>query len=159
MKKLLLFAFPVLLLASCQHYDNTIGTREDDIYNPHYDSAHLVNGKPAVSFNTLYTVSPTWYQAFTWARKDGRIVWFWVGLFITAACIGAGYYFSQNRRDPNNWGFTLWFGVAILVGGPITGGSIEWEKWNMDKKISKQYYDQLIQKDGDLHEFWENIKP
>jgi len=36
----------------------------------------------------------------------------------------------------------------------VSAGSVEWEKWNFDKEITKKQYDSLIKVDGNLRAFW-----
>lgn len=157
MKKFLLAIIVALIsFSSCQKYDNTIQAVSTSQSPIGYDTTKIVNGHPTPVYDTLYTVSPTWSQAWKWSGQRNNHIWFWLGLVIIAVTIGVFIYITSNGNT-NYW--TLVFpAIAILVGGPMTGGSVEWEKWNMDQNIPKKEYKMLIEKDGDLHEFWDQVR-
>lgn len=152
-----IFAISILLLSACKLSYNNVPTARDVSQSPvGYDTAHLTNGNPTPVYDSLYTITPTWSQAFHWAKQRNNLLWFWVGILIMVVCIGIGIKkFNSGADAVSN---LSWFAIAIIIGGPITGGSVDWERWNMDQTITKSQYEQLMQKDGDLHEFWDNVR-
>ena len=75
-----------------------------------------------------------------------------VGIGLTAASLPAGYV-AVTLGSSGAW--SMAFG---LVGIYIVGEDLEFYKWNFDKEISKEYYERLMKRDGNLKEFWDTVK-
>ena len=156
MKNLLLFIALITFLSSCQvKYDNTIHATQQSQSPIGYDTNHLTNGNPTPIYETLYTVSPTWSQAWHWQAQRGNRWIFWLFAGIAVICLGVYVYYTTFGGESKA---SLVFPAAAIVSVIIMASSIEWERWNMDQTITKTQYDQLIQKDGDLHEFWNSVR-
>lgn len=156
MKKILLFVLPVLLLTSCAQYDNGIhGT----IVTPGgwQVATDGIGAKSTFQVqDTTYTVSPTWHQAWEWSGQRNDRVWFWVGLGILIAAFAV--FIKLSNSGGAKGGAVIGLCIAILIGGSLIGGSLEWEKWNMDQSISKYLYDALMKNPGNLGPFWDTIR-
>jgi hypothetical protein len=158
MKRLLFLLLPIVLLASCgARYDNSIhGT----IITPSgwataYDSTGEAVGTRQV-YDTSYLVSPTWSQAWAWSGQRNNHVWFWLGIIILVIAVSIFVY--EGNRGNVGAGGVVGIMVAILVCGAMIGGSVEWERWNMDQEIGKPTYDKLMQHPGNLGPFWDTIQ-
>lgn len=161
----LLFAIGIMafVFSSCQHNDNTIrGTTT----TPH---EYTVNGVPSLwdtvtvngqvttkqSLDTLYQVSPTWYQARAKAKSQGYGSILWLGIFGGLAAAGATFGIGANSKGGMTGGYQFLIVIFLIIGCLIGFGSMEWGKWNSDKYIPQKTYDSLIKADGDLHAFWQ----
>jgi hypothetical protein len=171
MKRMLLFLVPILLLASCQQYDNSIhgrGLSDSSFYEPvdsaylayvvatgfvHIDSSHA--GNPLIS-DSVYTVSPTWSQAWKWAGQRNNRIWFWIGFICLIAPLAIFVYLGNK----GGYGMEILIlpAFAIFVGVGLMGGSIEWERWNMDQTIDKMIYSDFMRDPGNLGPFWDTIR-
>lgn len=148
----------MIALSSCtMTYDNSVHAREQTQSAIGYDTTNVVNNHPTPIFDSLYTVAPTWPQAFHVMNADGNTWIFILGLVVLAGGIGFGIWLSNNTKDSNSMSPALVFCITILAGGAISGGSVTWEKWNSDQRINKTEYNQLIFQDGNLHQFWDSI--
>lgn len=155
MKKLLLFVLPILLFTSCAQFDNS--THGTTVTANGWDLVTDSAGPHTVQhLDTVYTVSPTWSQAWTWAGERNGRVWFWVGIVLIVAPLVT--YGILTSRGNNSMSLLLLPAFAILVGGGITGASLEWEKWGMDQTIPKMQYDALMKDPGNLGAFWDTIR-
>lgn len=157
MKKILFLIFPIVFLASCQQYDNSIHgtTITAGSFVPSYDSTGKATGTRQVQ-DTAYLVSPTWRQAWTWAAQRNNRVWFWVGLAIIAASIAV--FMKTNNPGTAGPASVIYLAIGLLVGGALAGGSVDWEKWGMDQEIQKTKYDALMKDPGNLGPFWDTIR-
>lgn len=156
--KIIIAIICIGLLTSCARYDNAIHgtTVTPGAWVPTYDSTGLKVVGTHQAQDTTYLISPTWTQAWKWAGERNDRIWFWLGLIILALAIGIFIYF--NNKGTAGPGSVIPLVIAILVGGIMTGGSLEWEKYGMEKEITKARYDSLMQNPGNLGPFWDTIR-
>jgi hypothetical protein len=140
MKKVIIFALLITTLYSCKTYNNTIQERYVSRDPVRYDTTKLINNHPTPIYDSIYVVAPTWKQAY---KKSSKL--FTIG--------GTAITVGSLAVAPTLYNPTTIAPVAIS-GLIITGGSLEWYRWNYNKEITKTQYDSLMKVDGNLHAFW-----
>lgn len=155
--RILAVLLPIIFLASCQPYDNSIhGTTvtASGKWAPMYDANGKIYDNQELN-DTSYLVYPTWHQAWTWAGQRNDRWLFWLGIGILVIGISVFVYF--NNKGSAGSGSVIPLMIAIIVGGCIIGGSLEWEKSGMQQEIRSTQYDSLMHYPGNLGPFWDAI--
>jgi hypothetical protein len=144
MIKLITAILICLTALSCATYNSTIQARYTTQSPVSYDTKHLdEHNKPIPIYDSIYVVSPTWKQAYSWSDKP----LFWgSSVVVASSLIGSGIVPGGA------------FPIFALSGAYAIGSSLEWYRWNSDKEISKSQYDSLIKVDGNLGAFWKTAK-
>lgn len=157
MKNILLLLSSIILLASCQQYDNSIHgtTITPGKFVPTYDSSGKAIGTHQVQ-DTSYLVVPTWSQAWTWSGERGNRWLFWLGIVLLAA--GIGLFIKFNNSGSAGMPAVIALIICIIVSGSLIGGSLEWEKTGMQQEIRSTQYDSLMHYPGNLGPFWDSIR-
>jgi hypothetical protein len=168
MKRFLLFLLPVILLASCgARYSNAVDYREvaqtckftgltDSVQllgTEGFASVSPVPGGTVEVCDSVYVVSRTWKQAWSYEVANGYTVWFWLGIILLAGGIVA-FIILQNKGiggTPAVVGLC----VVILISGALIGNSASWAKWNSSRQIKKiDYVQTYSQSDAAKDAFW-----
>lgn len=152
-KKICVVILIAIGFSSCQRYDNTIQFKTTEQQGRWaFDSAQ---NKNVLIHDELYVVSPTWHDAKRWA---GSGIWKFYA-FIALGIVGAGVIlFIGYKKDITIVYFLSAF-AALAIGVGAGYESIDFNRWNMNRTITPEQYNALIQKDGNLHEFWDAINP
>jgi len=168
MKRFLLFLLPIILLVSCgARYSNAINGREiaqqcndrtltDSVQSlgaQGFASVSSIPGGTVEVCDSVYVVSRTWKQAWSYENANGYTVFFWLGILVLVGGIGVFIYLSSK----GGFSAALVFipCVAILVGGALIGNSADWAKWNSSRQIKKiDYVQTYSQSDAAKDAFW-----
>lgn len=168
MKRSILFLLPVILLASCgARYSNKIDDRKvaqqcndrpltDSVQSlglQGYASISPIPGGTVEICDSVYVVSRTWKQAWSYEVANGYTIFFWLGILLLAGGI-VGFIVLQNK---GNGGIPAVVGlcVVILVSGALIGNSADWAKWNSAREIKKiDYVQTYSQSDAAKDAFW-----
>ncbi len=165
MRKLLAFltALSVLTLSSCKtekNPDNII--RGTDIVSTGYKpDPRGVTYQPVETFDTLYTIAPTWSQAIGYAgdRRD-RNTWLFLGFGLLLIFAAAWYGRSTEARWFPRMG-DLFFGVLLFLLGAgaftLLLGTSASIKWNNDKQVKKQDFDRALKETGSTRPLWDSM--
>lgn len=161
MKKILLLIF-ALVMFSCSN-------KPDDIINDTKteQGAWVIKPgatKPELSQDTYYQISPTWGQAFHYAkeRKDHTLVTVFGIIFLVAFAV-----VFYGRSTDASWlpkfldnsigaGFAMF--VLIVSGFYFLIGDASSIKWNNDKWVKKEVYDQAIKEAGSTQPIWDSLE-
>lgn len=105
--------------------------------------------------DTLYTVQPSGVEKVHMTRKRGDLWVFGIGLVVLISVIV--WYIITTSRGNDKPAFVAVLTAAIMGCGAMIGGSVDWVH-TLQETIPKHQYDSLINKDGNLHSFWNTIK-
>lgn len=105
--------------------------------------------------DTVYTVQPSGVEKVAMVKHDGTVWLFGLGLLIFAAVLAWFIAVTIKGTAPESAVVVLIIGMVIGLG--IAYGSVDWVH-TLQEPIPKPLYDSLMQKDGNLHAFWNNVK-
>ncbi|HEY4112177.1 hypothetical protein [Puia sp.] len=163
-KKVILLALPILLLASCRSNDSKIlSTRYDSVgFHTVFDHTQIgeilhpgdtVWAHNVATVDTVYHVQANTAEQWHYAWAHGDVWWLVIGLFIIAA--GLVWYIKKNNPGAKEWTVVVLI-AAISVGGGIIGTSLGW--WDgYSSDIKKPVYDGYMSKDGNLNAYFYNL--
>jgi hypothetical protein len=163
MKKLLtLFSF-ILAMSSCSHKpDNTIQETKTEQTGWVVDKA--VSDKPIQKFDTYYKISPTWGQAIHYAYKtpDQAFAVFVSFILFIAFCILFIGQTANARWMPKVFENTNILSAVLFI--LIVGSVYAWYnkpgniKFNNDKWVKKEVYDNAMQETGSTQPIWDSLE-
>jgi len=168
--KLLYVLGVILLLSSCKSTGVTnkitqryISQQATIIPNAIFDSSQkdttycsiVFNKNGTVSiYDSIYKIEPTWGQAIEMGKHDGSLLIFILGLVLTISGIVFYIYKSQQGTKSDQDRSILGWLLIPFIGAAIAGSAFSWDKWNAEREITKQDYEQMIQINGNLDAFW-----
>lgn len=162
MKKLMLVFFILIGMISCsKDPDNKIHESKVEIGGFQYDS---VSKKPVQVEEVYYKVSPTWGQAFDYASKRGdHVVYIVIGTLFLAAFIALFFGKSIDAKWlPKFLDNEILFGAALflLLASSVTFLTTHASevKWQNDKWIKMEVYDEAIEKTGSTQPIWDSLE-
>lgn len=162
MKKtsVLLFVLFWLGLSSCNETPNDkIEAVKTEFVGWKYDSTVK---KPVQAFEEYVQIYPTWSQSVNYAKQSNG---FWintvVGIFLLIAAITLfvlkstdSKYLSQSVDK-----FAIYLVFVLLVAGSFFLYSKPGEvRWNNNKWVNKQHYDQVIKESGSTKPIWDSLQ-
>lgn len=166
MKRQLFLLMLPFLFAACSSYDSRISSRFAAQECSFLTQAQIQSldpdmyaiGQPNTDGNveacdSMYTVNPSFSEKVHLAAERGDMKWC---ILLGILCIGFiayGAYRSYNQRGGMDVLFLAFFGASILSGM----GAVAVIDWAHTKQadITKKAYVGYMQKDGDLHTFWD----
>lgn len=121
---LLFLTLAFLVVTSCKvTYNNKIQSSYLSQSPVRYDTTRIVNNHPTPVYDTLYVVSPTWSQAL---KKSNKVLFYGGASGAIISIPWAATLFNPTSMFP-----------VTLTCVVVSAGSVEWEKWNFDKEITK----------------------
>lgn len=146
-----------ILFSACgAHYNNEPTQRLTD------QQGHWVllpgGERTTLIFDSVYKIESTWWQATQWAKEDGSYPWFWILAILGPVAAYAFYRVATLKQEAKPWVFL----VILLIWGVLWVGAycvLDSKRWSSDQLIPQTTYDSLMNKDGDLHAFWDKINP
>lgn len=161
MKKYLLILLLTTLVACNSNPDNIIHSSKTEPSGWVYDS---VQQKNIQLVDTVYQISPTWGQAAAYAEKrSDRLFTMILGILFLTAFIGL---FVGQATDAkwlpeifsNMNIFTISLFVSLLFSIYFFFGDIIGVKWNNDKWIKSEHYNNVMQKEGSTKSIWDSLE-
>jgi len=151
------FILTVLFSACGAHYDNEPSQRLLD-QQGHFALLHPTDKQQTLVFDSVYIMSPTWWQATEWAKADGTYPWFWILLILGPIAGYAVFYFATRKQPAKPSLFLVIFLVwsVLWIGAYYPGRN---KRWSSDQQVPKTTVDSVLKADGDVHLLWQNYKP
>lgn len=161
MKNYVLFFLSVVLFMSCKNSpDNIIHDQRSEKGDWVYDSVAKTNVQKDV---TYYKIAPTWGQASAFANQRGdRAFTIILGIIFLTVFVGL---FVGQATDAS-WLPKVFENVNIFMGALFLSivfsvyfffGDASSVKWNNDKWIQKEVYDEAM-KSGSTQPIWDSLQ-
>lgn len=139
--------------------DNKIHAVKGEKGNWVYDSATHKNIQQIDSF---YLLQPTWSQAIDYASKRADNKYYVIaGVVFLIAFLVAGIGVYKSAAWLPNWGPFKSYGVMfLLLAGSVTfiSGNAYGIRWNNDKWVKKEVYDDAIKNFGSTKPIWDSLE-